>query len=147
VKRPLWDALPRWLLTWLICFAVSQGLAQALHADCRWWLAASALLVWCCALAVAERFGRFWAMLALWAVALGLCLLLSDRTLLTEAAAVLTRAGAKNIYSELMLLMLCATAALPISALLRAYWAHLALSLAWIAIWIAGYRPRFCRCC
>ncbi|MBR0207820.1 MAG: transglutaminase domain-containing protein [Oscillospiraceae bacterium] len=139
MKQHLRDALPRWLLTWLVCVALDAALAELLHTDGRWWLAAAALLLWCALLAAAERFGRIWAMLALLAVALGLCLLLSDRQLLFEAAAnVLLRAGTANGYCALVLLLLCAAAALPLSSLLRFYWMRAALSIGTFALWLAA---------
>lgn len=139
MKHSLRDALPRWLLTWLVSVALAAGLGLLLRVDSRWWLAAPVLLLWCGGLAVAERFGRFWAMLALWAAALGLCLLLADPVRLGEAAlAALAREGVSNGYGELALLLLCATFALPLSALLRLYWARAALSLGWTALWVAA---------
>lgn len=139
MRHPLWDTLPRWLLTWLVCVALNLGLMELLKVDSRWWLAALVLLLWCGALGAAEFFGRFWAMLALWAAALGLCLLLSDWGLLTEAAlATFSRAETADGYGELVLLLLCAAAVLPLSALLRSYWMRAALSLGWTALWITA---------
>ena len=139
MKTPLRNQLYRWLLTWLVCFAISQGLGVLLHIENHWWISAPALLLWCCVLAMAERFGRFWAVLALWVVGIGLCVLLSDRGLLAEAAlSAVSRKGTDNSYGELILLMLCATAALPLSALLRYFWVRVVLSLCWIGLWIAA---------
>lgn len=139
MKHPLLDALPRWLLTWLLCVALNLGLADYLQVDSRWWLAILALLLWCGLLAVGERFGRFWAVAAIWLVTLGLCLRLSDRELLLETAtALLSRGETAQGYGELLLLLLCATAALPLSALLRFYWVKLLLSLAWLAFWVTA---------
>ena len=139
MKHSLWDALPNWLLTWLVSFALDQGLAALLRVESRWWLAALLLLLWCALLAVAERLGRFWAMLALWIAACGLVLLLSDRALLAEAAlGLVSPAGRANVCGKWVLLLLCATAALPLSALLRSFWVRLGLSLGWTALWIAA---------
>ena len=139
MKHPLWDSLPRWLLTWLVSFALDLGLGVLLRADGRWWLAALVLLLWCALLAVAEHFGRFWAVIALMLVAFGLCFLLVDRGLLADSAlAVFSRAGDAGWYGELVLLLVCAAAALPLSALLRFYRMRAALSLCWIAFWIAS---------
>ncbi len=139
MKHTVWDAFPRWMLTWLICLALDLGVGTLLHVDGRWWLAALVLLVWCAALAVTEYFGSSWAMLAPWAVAVGLTVLLSDRGLLAETAlTAVSRTGVTGWYGELLLLLLGATAALLFSVLLRHYEWRLALSLAWAAIWITA---------
>ena len=138
MKKALLNALPRWLLTWLVCVALDLCLGQILGIGSRWWLVMLVLLLWCAALAVTERFGRFWAMLALWTAALALCLLLSDRERLTGAAlAILSRTEAPK-GGELVLLMLSATVALPFSALLRHYWVRAVLSLGFLGLWIAA---------
>ena len=139
MKHSLWDALPRWLLTWLACLALEQGLGAYWKLDSRWWLAALVLLLWCALLAVTERFGRFWAMLALWAAAFGLCLLLADRAQLAAALrAGLARSGETQKGGEFVLLLFGSAAALPLSVLLRFYWGRLGLSLGWIALWVAA---------
>ena len=139
MKHPLWNALPRWLLTWLVCVALSLGLAALLKVDSRWWLAALVLLLWCAILAVTEQVGRFGAMLAIWLAAFGLCLLLSDRKALTEAAlAVVSRTGEVEHYGELLLLLVCAAAVLPLSALMQYYLLRAALSIVWTGLWIAA---------
>ena len=137
MKLSLGEKLPRWLLSGLLCFALDLGLAALLRVEVRWWLAAAVLLLWCGLLALTEHFGRFWGTLALWAAALGLCLLLSDREALAGAWAELLsrRAGAEE-SGELLLLLLCAAAALPLAALLRSYWARAALSLAAAGFWL-----------
>ena len=137
MKLSLGEKLPRWLLSGLLCFALDLSLAALLRVELRWWLAAAVLLLWCGLLALAEHFGRFWGSLALWAAALGLCLLLSDREALAGAWTELLSRGAGAAGSvELLLLLLCAAAALPLAALLRAYWARAALSLAAAALWL-----------
>ncbi len=139
MKLSLQEAFPRWLLNWLLCFAMDLGLSALLRVEGRWWLAALALLLWCALLALAEHFGRFWGMLALWALTLGLCLLLADRELLAEAGeAILSREGTAAAQGPFLLLLLCASAALPLSALLRAYWLRAALSLGVFALWLAA---------
>ncbi|MCR5663356.1 MAG: transglutaminase-like domain-containing protein [Oscillospiraceae bacterium] len=139
MKSSLWDDLPRWLLTWLVCFALEQGLGSLLRIDSRWWLALLVLLLWCALAAAAGRFGRFWGMLALWIAAFGLCLLLTNRAMLLAAArAAISRSGAAGSAGELFLLLLCGTLALPLSALLRFYGARAALSVGWTAVWIAA---------
>ena len=139
MKHPLWNELPRWLLTWLLCFALALGLGALLRLDSRWWLAASVLLLWSAVLAAAEHFGRFRAMLALWIAALGLCLLVSDRKMLVEAAsAIVSGIEAENGYGEFILLLVCSSAVLPLSVLLRRYWFRAALSLGCIVLWIAA---------
>ncbi len=139
MKRPLRDELSRWLLTWLLCSALDLGLAELLKVDSRWWLAVLVLLFWCALLAVSERVGSYWAMLGLWALGFGLCLLLSDREALGETAqAIFIRLGTESGYGELILLLLCTFAALPLSDLLRYYWVRVLLSVAWLALWITA---------
>ena len=139
MKQRLLDELPRWLLTCLVCLALEQGLGSFCKLDSRWWLAALVLPLCCVLLAAAERFGRFRAMLALWAAAAGLCLLLADRAQLSDAVrAALARSGESRSSGDLPLLLLSSAAALPLSALLRSRRVRLALSLGWIALWIAA---------
>lgn len=139
MKHSLRDALPHWLLTWLACVALDLGLATLFRTDSRWWLAAALLLLWCAMLALTERFGRFGAMLVFGAAVLGLCLLLSDSAQLADAArAAFSRTGTTSRYGAFFLLLLCAAAALPLSALLRFYWGRALLSVCWLALWIAA---------
>lgn len=126
-------------MTWLVCFALSQGLALFTNTGLRWWLAAAVLLVWCCLLALAERVGRFWAVLALWVIAVAVCLLVFDRGLLLGTAReILARRGTDGSYGEIVLLMASCTAALPVSQMLRSYGVRLALCVLWILLWIAS---------
>ena len=138
MKQILWDALPRWLLTFLVCLALCLGFGAVFQIDLSLWIAVPALLVWCGVLSL-ERFKSIRILLAVWIAALVLILLLSDRELLADAAReIAARTGESGGYGGLMLLMLCAGLALPLSALMRFYPARAALSLAWIALWIAG---------
>lgn len=138
-RRSLWEFLPGWLLTWLVCTALDLTAAALLRLEGRWWLAALLLLVWCALLAAAERFTRFGGMLALGLVALGLCLLLADRAQLRETAlALLYRTAPAGRYGAFLLLLLCAAAALLLRPLLRFYAVRAALSLGVIAFWVAA---------
>ena len=138
MKKLLLNNLPYLLLTFLVCFALHQGLAAFLKVDFRWWIAVPVLLVWCFVMLL-ERFRGFRLTLALWIAGLVLCLLLSDRELLGEAAlAAVNRTGEGNEYGELILLLVCTFAALPLSALMRFYWTRACLSLVWAALWITS---------
>ena len=139
MKHPLWNALPRWILTWLVCSALGIWLAQYTNTGLRWWLAAAVLLLWCCLLALAERAGGFRADLALWVIAVAVCLLVFDRGLLMGTArAVFSRAGTDGSYGEVVLLLACCTAALPLSQMLRSYGIQAALSVLWVIFWIVS---------
>ena len=139
MKKSLCNALPRWLLTWLMCFALSQVLAQLTETAARWWLAAAVLLLWCCLLALTESIARFWGVLALWAAGAVVCILISDREALSAAArAMLARGSAGSPSGELLILMLSCTAALPLSAALRSFAVRAALSVCLVALWITA---------
>ncbi len=139
MKHTLWDALARWILTWLVCTALHIGLGELWQVECRLWLILPVLLVWCALLAAAERFKGSAALPVLWIAAFGLCLLFSDREMLAEAArAIVLRTGEINAYGELVLVLLSTAAAVPLSCLLRLYPARAGLSLAWAGLWITA---------